>query len=329
MKKIIFLLAFSIGIISCENEEISSENQISEDILTFPDKESFFETDVMLSQLSDQELLEWSEEHNSNSLLIHERQTKIEEKEDVFRSLKAILNKNLMFKIGQNKILLLDNVFYEVPDNFILDSKDQLKKSIANFKNIGETKNVARLDSNNDVFMTNEVDSKSNCYVTSLHHNEVHRKGYQKEFTRQNYRNFCGQGAVQPGNPRMKYFHELVSRYVKLYATEQHTLYIVSNILYFNGRKWRDAGEDHNVTVKVTDWSFLKHYHQYANCPRRPAVFINKTDSCKNGQIWTLIRLQEAFTPANLNWGIKVEGTITHSVNTDSSSNTWVNSVSW
>ncbi|GAA0728727.1 hypothetical protein GCM10009430_38060 [Aquimarina litoralis] len=329
MKKIIFLLVISIGIISCEKEETLIESVVSKDILTFPSKESFFETDVMLSQLSDKELLEWSRENNSNSLLIYENDFNIKEKEDVFRSIKAILNKDLMFKIGQKRIVLINDVFYELPDDYYMKSVNQLKGNVDNFKSIGETKNVVSPNNSEDSSLVLEDNSKANCYVTSLTHNEVHRRGYQKEFTRRNYRDFCGQGAVQPGNPRMKYFHELVSRYVKLYATEQHTLYIVSNILYYNGRKWRDAGEDHNVTVKVTDWSFLKPYHQYANCPRRTPVFINKTDSCKNGQVWTLIRLQESFIPANLNWGIKVEGTVTHSVNTDISSNTWVNSVSW
>lgn len=324
MKKVIYLLLV-ILVISCEKNEAIEETEltgIKEEVFSFTDDDSFFKTNSFLSKLTDQELLDWSNANNKNSLLIYEGKSAVKRKSNVQQSLKAILNKDLMFKIGEDKIWLLNDVLYLIPSNLTEEETDELKNSPNELERIGEV--GSSIIEGSTVF---EGNNNKALYNTSLYRNETHRKNYQKEFVRKRYVDRCGSGVTHSGSPTMKYFHELQSQWINVRGNNQYALFLITNIDWYDGG-WKQAGEERNITINITDWSYLKSvYIPSDQAFLRPSVNINKTYSCVRGRTRTLIR-EDVGLISYLDWAIKLNGTITHEINTDIG-NKWTNSVSW
>jgi hypothetical protein len=151
MKGAILLLC-AIFFISCDNEEVENENSVSiseesvldGNLLKFKDDKSFIMEYNLLSGMKDKkEIQSWVAKKGFKSLLnvLHEEQEDdlVSDEQIIYsESLKAVLNSDSKFKIGNVTLWLNQRNFYILPEEYLGKRSEELVSLKKNLEIYGE-----------------------------------------------------------------------------------------------------------------------------------------------------------------------------------------------
>ncbi|WP_299899714.1 hypothetical protein [uncultured Aquimarina sp.] len=311
MKKIIFLLAISIGLISCEKESFEPienntnlESTTKEDIFVFKDWEEFRDLYDKFSSLDTEEL-------QAVSFFTYDKNP------NMSWAFQGILNKDNQFIVADKTIWVDNGKFYELDGHKALAEQKSNKNLL---KQVGSVSQAPIASS-----------SQGNLAKTVAISN-------QHQFRKQKYIENCGAGITQGPSPRaFKYVHEAFAETISygspLYRQYLYRLSLRVKLEYnHRGNSWRASGEGRDIEIRLTNNSFLtNHLGQNLNTGGGSTVIRNITfsNSCHSDKQQLLSSINAAGPIPNSFWSVNVSGTVTEKMFGDVESNRWKDTINW
>lgn len=270
------MISLAFMMTSCHNEleetvninETSSVKKESSSMVKFKNWEEF---DVLYNSINEKsldELTEWSNNNNPNSLMNYyndliDNEVPLSEDEEVeinslTFALQAIFNKDNEFQVGGDIIYYTDGSLYSIPSDGGKVKEGNLFRSsdLSGYKKIGAIELNVK-DSYDYIDKSSEIleDNSSSLGIPTWEikvPQEAIRSSRQKEFWRNSYYDCRNYRNVGRGHHTFKHIIELVSREwhrqdgrgLRNYST----LSIDVKLEYKDGGKWRSAGEYRNVS---------------------------------------------------------------------------------
>lgn len=311
MKKIIFLLALTIGIISCEKESFEPienntnlESTTKEDIFVFKDWEEFRDLYDKFSSLDKEEL-------QAESFFTYDKNP------NMSWAFQGILNKDNQFIVADKTIWVDNGEFYELDDHKELTEQKSNKSSL---KQVGSVSQAP-------IVSSSQENSAKTVAISNQH-----------QFRKQRYIENCGAGITQGPSPRaFKYVHEAFAETIS-YGSPFYRQYLYSLSLRvkleYNHRRnsWRASGEGREIDIRLTNNSFLtNHLGQNLNTGGGSTVIRNITfsNSCHSDKQQLLSSINAAGPIPNSFWSVNVSGTVTEKMFGDVESNRWKDTINW
>lgn len=331
MKNLIFISLF-LCLLSCSNDPVTGDEIQSEELLTekiemlsFKDWDAFYEQYNEISKMDQSDLVIWAQSAGHSSLLETYQGLNNDEAVGEFwinsqddidaltNGLRAILNDNMKFQVGEKTILYSDKTFYELSDS---DSKlDLTSKS-----NLPGLKKIGSVEMETVQFSDSET-SRTFMYSAAL------AGSYQKEFKRDRYLP-CG-GTTYQGTVccRQKHVFELRTRRFSVgYPNVLTELYLDVKMEWLKeNRGWKPAGEDRRITVNISGTA-----ENTARKPEFQQISVNKSLYCVNyNQQMLLATAQYAENIENGAWFVTASGNIYQRINGDTTASEWGAYVVW
>ncbi|WP_299211136.1 hypothetical protein [uncultured Aquimarina sp.] len=315
MKKIIFLLMISAGIVSCENEsndfvdqETSNDLSIQKEkeIFSFDNWEEFRKSYLKFAKLSTEEL------EGVSFLTSH-----YDEEMEISYALQGILNKDNQFRLADKIIWFDQGNFYE------FESDEEIATQKLNIENLKEVGSVSQIP----VSLSEDTSLAKTVPISN-----------QYQFRKQSYIENCGTGITQGPSPRaFKYVHEAFAELIvsgsPFYQVYQYALHLRVKLEYnHRGNSWRLSGEGRDISINLTNTSFLTNQlgsNLSTGIGATNYRTIRFSNSCASHQQELLNEVRAPGLIPNSFWNINVSGTITQKMFGDTESNRWRDTVNW
>ncbi|MDN3593372.1 hypothetical protein [Zunongwangia endophytica] len=320
MRKIILIYVFASFLIGCSNDQIESENFVKSDRILELTK-------------ADQKFDSWDDFYKryyaNSELNLQELETAfgyaIDTESPFSPALQAILGSDNQFLIGDKSFWVSDGVIYELDLNKDLLSQKQNKDELIAFGQI----NVESIP-----YEGSRSQTKSQMSITG----EIDH--YIWEFYREDYIDDCGNGVHKgPKSKKFKFVNELYSEHIRtgsVYGVHNYALWLRVKLEYNpRNNRWTGTTEGREIEISISDNSILRNNwggtypDTYTNHPY-PYV-LNWSSDCSSNQNF-LLRTHTHAGPlieSETYWDTSCYGTITQKIIGDSSSNKWINNVSW
>ena len=307
MKKIIFLLALSIGIISCEKESFepieqntNAESISQKEIFSFKDWEEFRNLYNKFTSLDVEEL-------QAQSFFTYDKDP------NMSWAFQGILNEDNHFIIA-GKTIWVDN---------------------GNFYELKSSKGFAEQKSNKSLLQ--QVGSVSQASVSSSSQGNLAKTvaiSNQHQFRKQRYIENCGAGITQGPSPRaFKYVHEAFAETINILGQYNYALILRVKLEYnYKRNRWRASGEGREISIKLTNISFLTNHigtnYSIGNAAQNYRT-ITFSSSCHSDKQMPLNSVDAAGPIPNSFWSVNVSGTVTEKMFGDVESNRWKDTINW
>ncbi len=300
-------MALSIGITSCEKEELESNEQntnieltTKKEIFSFKNWDEFHQLYEKFAKLNMEEL-------QARSFFSYDRNPNIS------WALQGILNTENKFKLDDKTIWFDDGKFYE------LDNEEEMATEKSNFKDLKEVGSVSQIPLS---YSSDDILEKTVPIAN------------QYQFRKQRYIENCGSGAVQGSSPRaFKYVHEAFAEYLVTGFQHNYGLWLRVKLEYnYKRNRWRPSGEKREISINLTNTSFLTNYfgtnYSIGNGAQNNRT-ITFSSSCDSDKQIFLNSVSALGLIPNSFWSINVSGTITEKMVGDVPSNRWRDTVNW
>lgn len=311
MKSKFYLLFLSVlFFISCSKENIEISNckvRVENERLIFGSRETFYEFIRDYESKGDSVIRSINLGQSFKSLSeLMEKDSSILERFESFnfpQSIKSILNPDGEVVVNDTILWYNNGTIYFIPDN---DSKllFRVKENPKDYNLIG--------------IVRSELIKSSHLKSTILNPNAIDAR-HQKEF------NQWGDS-----RSRRKYVHEVYCYFQSWpVSCVPHGCYydVITSVSlrlkleWKSSSGWKPAGEKRNMYYKVNGSVYFG-AEQY----KYPINISSMAENHSGDKIITLASTRNIFYGANFYWNINIEGSITHSVVGDISSNKWINS---
>jgi len=318
MKKTFLLIAMIVGVAntSCESDEqISNNDRQQNDQTKLADINSYENWDAFDKAYSEYAKMDTEDLEAVSFYSIEE--------DDMSYSpaIQAIINNDNQFKLNNEIIELVDGDF--IKRNYSKNGQSTPEK-------VGS---VTYKPVPNDTEF-----SKNNGGIEINHNNKAYWE--LKEFRQQQYIN-CKNG-VNHGGPsarNFRFLHQVYGEYIiRGFAQHSYTLWLRLYLEYnHRGGSWRLSGENREISVNVTDRSYLTQIAAprngigYPDFSGNPSNYsIRWSSSCHSHKTFPLRETRDVGaiggTPV---WVVNLSGTITEKMSGDAVSNKWVHNINW
>ena len=224
--------------------------------------------------------------------------------------LMAIMNEDLEFKVGGNRVYFEKGLFYEVSsDSGKSTPTDRIRVSI--------------YSSPDDEFKKgNEDYAKLYVSVSGGTGGQSHR-----DFYRARYRQ-CGTNTqiLGPSSRQMRFFQQLKS--VKIGYNAQ--LFVETKLYWRNSenRLRYTETEERNYTYNISGTLGVEGFGPSGTPFVTENINFNRTVNCTRSR-WNRQEIASAFPVSGERWEVDLNGTITHHINGDNFSNKWYAAANW
>ena len=303
------MLFFLLSLISCSTSE-------NENLQTIPEVSALKNERVYFKNLDEfdskyTELSKTNVDQNSD------------DNSNLSPAMNQILNKNNEFQISKEIIWYNEGIFYSIN----IKNEKKIDKLKQDYKNLPKT-NIITV---NSIKISNSEKRDISNNRTVLNTGGGIDARYQLEFRRISYTD-CGSTINQgPSNAKIKYVHEVYSETIRNGYTDTHYLYLRIKMEWYNGSRWKMAGEKRTINVNISDNSQLIGLGGHLvpnNFAPYGINYINSSYSC-SGDKTILLRSNSVSAGIVSQWSAEVSGTIYQKINGDSYQNEWNNYVNW
>lgn len=309
MKKLIFICICFVSLTACEKEQNDLQEH-SFNGASFENWDDFHNYHIKLENMENEyDVLNTISEKNYTSFLetamITEDEIQLQIADQLTYGLMAILNNDLEFKVGTNRVSYKNGAFYE------FNEKTSTSKKVDNLE-------VLVLDLNE-----NEENLYSKIYISGNN-----TGGYShKDFWRNQYRR-CSDNVkiLGPSSRQMRFTQQLKS----LRSGSTAFLFIETKLYWRNSRnKLRYAEtEERNYTYNINGSVSIGIFTSSGWRTQFFPINFQRTVNCTKSR-WNRQQLASAFPTDGRAWAIDLTGTITHHINGDLNSNKWNAPVYW